>query len=268
MTARNKNQPSGLRMLSIGLVVLSVVHIPLPQADYHNVRHHDGPGEICAHHDHLLRWHPSAGTSADLSLLHWHWFLPLLEPANTHQSPSDDDHHRPGSGPALHAHVGDGLAPDEWRGEPVIESAASWRLIDQLALDISVLNADHLSAPSSSKVGAQLRRSSSRWAGPAGRARAPRRPYFSSTGIAAAEGSRKPPRRAFFGRAPPPDRSTCWSDQMGVVTTSDHYCHSARAASSCAGSSASDIGRHFLSRFEVRSSSGDREWEHSPCLLH
>jgi hypothetical protein len=141
-----------LRSLLIGIVSLSVIHVPLPQADYHNVRHHDRPGEICEHHDHLLRWHPAADSSADVTLLHWHWFLPQLEPGSPHQSPSDD-HHRPGSGPALHAHVGDGLTPDEWRGEPVIESAASWRLIDQLALDISVLSANHLSVGSS--IGAQ-----------------------------------------------------------------------------------------------------------------
>jgi hypothetical protein len=174
VTARNKNQPSGLRILSIGIVVLSVVHIPLPQADYHNVRHHDGPGEICAHHDHLLRWHPSAGTSADLSLLHWHWFLPLLEPANPHERP-DDDHHRPGSGPALHAHVGDGLVPDDWRGEPVIEPAGTWRLIDQLILDISVVNADHLSLPFSKSGPPGVLFG---WAGPAGLARAQRAAFF------------------------------------------------------------------------------------------
>ena len=147
MTARRRDHRFGMRILSIGIVILSVVHIPLPQADYHNVRHHDGPGEICAHHDHLLRWHPSAGTGADLTLLHWHWFLPLLEPANSHDRP-DDDHHRPGSGPALHAHVGDGLTPEDWRGEPVIESAGSWRMIDRLVLDSSTFaRADHLSIP-------------------------------------------------------------------------------------------------------------------------
>jgi hypothetical protein len=172
--ARRRDHCSGLRILSIGIVVLSVVHIPLPQADYHNVRHHDGPGEICAHHDHLLRWHPSADTSADLALLHWHWFLPLLEPANPHER-SDDDHHRPGSGPALHAHVGDGLVPDEWRGEPVIEPAGSWRLIDQLVIDISVVNADHLSVPFSigAPPGVRFGR-----AGLAGQTRAQRTAFF------------------------------------------------------------------------------------------
>ncbi len=146
MTARLINHRAPSRILLTGIVILSVIHVPLPQADFHNVRHHDGPGEVCVHHDHLLRWHPSADSSADLALLHWHWFLPMLEPGNTHQSPSDD-HHRPGSGPALHAHVGDGLVPDAWRGEPVIEPTGSWRLIDQLVLDISLVNAHHLVAP-------------------------------------------------------------------------------------------------------------------------
>jgi hypothetical protein len=174
VTARRKDHHSGMRILFIGIVVLSVVHIPLPQADYHNVRHHDGPGEICAHHDHLLRWHPSAGTSADLTLLHWHWFLPLLEPSNPHER-SDDDHHRPGSGPALHAHVGDGLVPDEWGGEPGIQPAGSWRLIDQLVIDVSVVNADQLSAPFSigASPGALFGR-----AGPAEQARAQRTALF------------------------------------------------------------------------------------------
>ena len=46
-------------ILGIGFLILSAIHIPLPQADYHNIRHHDAPGEICLYHDHLLRWHPS-----------------------------------------------------------------------------------------------------------------------------------------------------------------------------------------------------------------
>jgi hypothetical protein len=128
----------------MGILTLSVIHVPLPQADYHNVRHHDGPGEVCDHHDHLLRWHPSADSNADLALLHWHWFLPMLEPANPHQRP-DDDHHRPGSGPALHAHVGDGLVPEDWRGEPLLQMGGASRLLDQLALGISFMSADNLS---------------------------------------------------------------------------------------------------------------------------
>ena len=141
MTARRNDHRFGTRILLTGIVILSVIHVPLPQADYHNVRHHDGSGEVCEHHDHLLRWHPSADSNADLALLHWHWFLPLLEPANPHER-SDDDHHRPGSGPGLHAHVGDGLVPEDWRGESVIQIAGAWQLIDELALDLASMSAD------------------------------------------------------------------------------------------------------------------------------
>ena len=138
VTARRGNHRSLARFPLIGIVILSVIHIPLPQADYHNVRHHDGPGEVCVHHDHLLRWHPRAHVNADLTLLHWHWFLPMLEPGDPHQR-SDDDHHRPGSGPALHAHVGDGLVPEQWRREPLLRTAGASQLIDQLTLHISDL---------------------------------------------------------------------------------------------------------------------------------
>ena len=131
---RRIEQSPRSRILFVGIVILSVIHVPLPQADYHNVRHHDGAGEVCDHHDHLLRWHPSAESDADVTLLHWHWFLPLLEGPDSHQR-SDDDHHRPGSGPALHAHVGDGLVPEDWRSEPLLGTAGSWQLIDQLAVD-------------------------------------------------------------------------------------------------------------------------------------
>ena len=42
--------------LGITLLILSLVHAPWPQADFHNVRHHDEPGQVCEHHDHLLRY--------------------------------------------------------------------------------------------------------------------------------------------------------------------------------------------------------------------
>jgi hypothetical protein len=120
-------------MLGIGMLILSVIHVPLPQADFHNIRHHDGPGQICIHHDHLLRWHPLAESNEDVALLHWHWFVPAIELGNPNQQ-SDDDNHRPGSGPALHAHVGDGLQPDDWRSEPVLQPASGGRLLVHIAL--------------------------------------------------------------------------------------------------------------------------------------
>jgi hypothetical protein len=85
------------RSLGIALLILSLVHTPLPEPDYHNVRHHDGPGEVCEHHDHLLRWHPGAGSARDVAVLHWHWFLP---------APPGTDAAADGSGGrAIHAHA-------------------------------------------------------------------------------------------------------------------------------------------------------------------
>jgi hypothetical protein len=93
----------GARCLGIGILILSLVHTPLPEPDYHNLRHHDAPGEVCEHHDHLLRWHPGAGAAQDVAVLHWHWYLP---------SPAGDGSAAPTDGSALHAHV-----PD-WQASP------------------------------------------------------------------------------------------------------------------------------------------------------
>jgi hypothetical protein len=121
-----------LRALGIALLILSAIRIPLPQADYHNVRHHDAPGEICPYHDHLLRWHPTADRAEDVALLHWHWFLPLVQPGAA-PGGSDDEQRTPGSGPALHAHLGDWAEPD-WRSDPVIRPDSRGRFLEQLAL--------------------------------------------------------------------------------------------------------------------------------------
>jgi hypothetical protein len=84
------------RTLGIALLILSLGHTPLPQPDFHNIRHHDRPGEVCEYHDHLLRWHPGAAGARDVAVLHWHWFLP---------DPSAADPVPEGSGLAIHAHV-------------------------------------------------------------------------------------------------------------------------------------------------------------------
>jgi hypothetical protein len=111
------------RSVGISLLIASLIHIPLPQPDFHNIRHHDAPGEVCVYHDHLLRWHPSAGRNADTSILHWHWVLPALDGFGEDGQSSDDGQPpRHGSGPAFHAHVGDGLEPD-W-------STAQWLSAD------------------------------------------------------------------------------------------------------------------------------------------
>ena len=116
------------------MLILSAIHIPLPQADYHNIRHHDAPGEICPYHDHLLRWHPTAASADDVALLHWHWFLPLVQPSAA-PGGADDEHRAPGSGPALHAHLGDWPEPD-WGSDPVIRPESRGRFLEQLGLGL------------------------------------------------------------------------------------------------------------------------------------
>jgi hypothetical protein len=124
-----------LRILGIGILILSTIRIPLPQADYHNIRHHDAAGEVCLYHDHLLRWHPSADSAADVAMLHWHWFAPLVEPGSG--SPGGEPEHRvPGSGPALHAHLGDWPEPD-WTGGPLVRPDTRGRLVDLLTLGLT-----------------------------------------------------------------------------------------------------------------------------------
>lgn len=61
------------------MLILSLGHWPMPQADFHSIRHHDGPGEVCELHEHLLRWHPHAGPLTDVAVLHWHWLPPSAD---------------------------------------------------------------------------------------------------------------------------------------------------------------------------------------------
>src|SRR3954454_10253369 len=107
--------------LGIIFLIFSLVHPPLPQPDFHNIRHHHAPGEICDHHDHLLRWHPGAGQADDVAILHWHWFLPTSGPTD---APPAGDEDRP----PLHAHVSDWFA-SSWDTAPRITSDDSSRLI-------------------------------------------------------------------------------------------------------------------------------------------
>jgi hypothetical protein len=127
VSSRRREAWSIGRLLGISLLIASVVRVPLPQADYHNVRHHDAPGEICPLHDHLLRWHPSAAIDADISLLHWHWFVPLGESEDP-QRDGDDSR----QGPFLHAHSSDMPEPD-WFDHPLIGSNDRGRFADDLA---------------------------------------------------------------------------------------------------------------------------------------
>jgi hypothetical protein len=67
-----------------------------------------------------------------VTMLHWHWYVPLVE---TGDQPADsgDDHPRPPSGPSLHAHLGDLPAPN-WLGDPVVRPDSRGRLLEQLTL--------------------------------------------------------------------------------------------------------------------------------------
>ena len=91
-----------IRVLGVGLLILGLVHAPMPQADFHNVSHQDGPGQVCELHDHLLRWHPDAGTAEDVAVLHWHWLLPTMNPVQGDKLGENV--------PKIHAHV------DDWQG--------------------------------------------------------------------------------------------------------------------------------------------------------
>ncbi|WP_435020825.1 hypothetical protein TA3x_002042 [Tundrisphaera sp. TA3] len=91
-----------VRVLGISLLILGLAHTPMPQADFHNVRHHDDPGQVCVLHDHLLRWHPDAGMADDVAVLHWHWLMPTAGP--------DDGAKLGQDAPRIHAHV------DDWQG--------------------------------------------------------------------------------------------------------------------------------------------------------
>ena len=104
------------RALGISLLILSIVHAPWPQADFHNVRHQDDAGQVCEHHDHLLRWHPDAGQAEDVAVLHWHWFIPT-------SAPVEDGH--TGGGPVMLAHVGGWDAPSPEVGPAVVPDRSS-----------------------------------------------------------------------------------------------------------------------------------------------
>jgi hypothetical protein len=111
----------GARGLGILLLVLGLVHVPLPEPDFHNIRHHDGPGEVCEQHDHLLRWHPGAGKAEDVAVLHWHWFLPLADPSGL--PPAKE-------GLALHAHVANWFA-STWDELPRLLPDSTLRWLDR-----------------------------------------------------------------------------------------------------------------------------------------
>ena len=123
MRFRDWARQRGARGLGVLWLILSFVHTPLPQPDYHNIRHHDAPGELCVYHDHLLRWHPQAKGAEDVAILHWHWFVPLSDPSEV---PARD------GGPAWHAHVAD-WEPGVWDAGPPRLSTPAARVVDRPA---------------------------------------------------------------------------------------------------------------------------------------
>ena len=125
MTFQRPSNRSGAQVSGIAMLILGILHVPLPQADYHNIRHHDGAGEICPHHDHLLRWHPLAGGEKDVAVLHWHWVLPRAE-SSGERSDTGLGWPHPVSSPRLHAFFADYLAFD-WSGTPAVRPAPMGR---------------------------------------------------------------------------------------------------------------------------------------------
>ncbi len=118
---------TGLRLLWVTMLIPGLFRVPLPQADYHNIRHHHGVGEICPHHDHLLRWHPTAGQADDVAVVHWHWIIPQTGDSGDNSGSENDNPLAPAR-LHLHAYHLDSLEPD-WTGDPVIVPDCRGRLL-------------------------------------------------------------------------------------------------------------------------------------------
>jgi hypothetical protein len=117
VSLRRPSNHLAFRLFGIILLIPGLLRIPLPQVDYHNIRHHHAVGETCPYHDHLLRWHPTAARDSDVAMLHWHWLIPQSSESDN-SSPSGEDQPAP-SGPAMHANLLDCLEP-EWTSGPLI----------------------------------------------------------------------------------------------------------------------------------------------------
>lgn len=102
--------------LAVSLLILALLPTPWPRVEFHNVRHHDAPGQVCEYHDHLLRWHPDARGAADVAVLHWHWAWP---------EPGTPDAGHDGDGPRLHAHLGPDAPPAADPGVAAVADTSS-----------------------------------------------------------------------------------------------------------------------------------------------
>ena len=118
MTFQRPLKRAGSQVPGITMLILGLLGIPLPQADYHNLRHHDGAGEICPHHDHLLCWHPLAWGEKDVALLHWHWIFPRSQGSSDYPDTGPNSSH-PVSTPRLHAFFAVDLVLN-WSATPVV----------------------------------------------------------------------------------------------------------------------------------------------------
>lgn len=105
-----------LRVGAIAWLIVAIVRPPLPVPDYHQIEHHDGPGQVCEYHEHLLRWHVEARHAPSPTVLHWHWvvFQPLRGGVADSDSPL----------PVCHGQNVDWLAPT-WTESPQITSSRS-----------------------------------------------------------------------------------------------------------------------------------------------
>ena len=106
------------RTLAVSLLIFALLPTPWPKVEFHNVRHHDAPGQVCEYHDHLLRWHPDAGNAEDVAVFHWHWAWPS-------KTPSESGHE--GNGLRLHAYLADDALPST-NSAPMIVADTSARL--------------------------------------------------------------------------------------------------------------------------------------------
>ena len=80
----------GRSRVGIGVLILALLHVPLPLPDYHSLNHHDRcDGEVCERHNHLLTWHSDSLAPADEQpVFHWHWVWPGREPVSHDADPS------------------------------------------------------------------------------------------------------------------------------------------------------------------------------------
>ena len=79
-------------------------------------------GEICPHHDHLLRWHPTAGQADDVAVVHWHWIIPQTGDSGDNSGSENDNPLAPRS--AAPARLSSRLSRAGLDGDPVIVRTA------------------------------------------------------------------------------------------------------------------------------------------------